>query len=60
MWLSGKESAANSGDTGSIHGSGRSHGERNGNSLQYCLENLVVRIVWQATVHTVAKELDVT
>jgi len=42
-------------------GPGRSHGEGNGNSLQYsCLENLMVRRVWQATVHTVAEELDVT
>ena len=35
-----KESAWNAGDLGSIPGSGRSPGERNGNSLQYsCLEN---------------------
>ena len=56
-----KNLPANSGDIGSIHGSGRSHGEGNGNSLQYsCLENLMVRRVLQATVHTVAEEPDVT
>ena len=32
--------AEDTGDTGSIPGSGRSHGEGNGNPLQYsCLEN---------------------
>ena len=36
----GKESACNSGHLGSIPGSGRSHGEENGYTLQYsCLEN---------------------
>ena len=36
----GKASACNVGDLGSIPGSGRSPGERNGNPLQYsCLEN---------------------
>ena len=35
-----KASASNSGDPGSIPGSGRSPGEGNGNPLQYsCLEN---------------------
>ena len=35
-----KESACNSGDLGSIPGSGRSPGEENDNPLQYsCLEN---------------------
>ena len=35
-----KESACNAGDLGSIPGSGRSPGERNGNPLQYSyLEN---------------------
>ena len=41
--LSGKESAYNAGatgDVGLIPGSGRSHGEKHGNPLQYsCLEN---------------------
>ena len=36
----GKASACNAGDLGSIPGLGRSHGEGNGNPLQYsCLEN---------------------
>ena len=40
-----KESAYNAGDLGSIPGSGRSPGERNGNPLQYsCLENSIDRV----------------
>ena len=40
----GKESACNAGDQGSISGSGRSPGERNGNRLQYsCVENFMER-----------------
>ena len=36
----GKRIACQAGDQGSIHGSGRSSEERNGNSLQYsCLRN---------------------
>ena len=36
----GKASACNAGDLGSIPGSGRSPGDRNGNPLQHsCLEN---------------------
>ena len=50
----GKESACKAGDLGSIPGSGRSPGEGNGN-LQQCLENPMDRVVWQATVHGVAK-----
>ena len=43
-------------DVGSIPGLGRSHGEGNGNPLQYsCLENLMDCGVWQATVRGVAK-----
>ena len=43
-------------DAGSIPGSGRSPGEGNGNPLQYsCLENLMDREVWWATVHRVVK-----
>ena len=60
-WLSSKESACNSGDTGdvcSIPGSGRSPGEGNGNRLQYsCLGNPMDRGAWRATVHSVAKSL---
>ena len=43
----GKGSAYNAGDPGSIPGSGRSPGERNGNPLQYsCLENSTDRGAW--------------
>jgi len=50
-WLSGKESACQSEDAGSIPGWGRSPGEGNGNPLQYsCLENPMDRGAWQATV----------
>ena len=46
---------------GSIPGLGRSPGEGNGNLLQYfCLENPTDRGAWQATVHGVTKELDLT
>ena len=55
----GKESTWNSGDTGnggSIPGSGRSPEEGNGNPLQYsCLGDPMDREAWQATVHGVAK-----
>ena len=52
---------ANAGDLGSVSGSGRSPGEGNGNPLQYsCLENPMDQGVRWATVHGVAKELDMT
>ena len=52
----GKKSACNAGDPGSIPGSGRSPGERNGYPLQYsCLVNPMNRGAWQAIVHGVAK-----
>ena len=45
-----------SGDLGSIPGSGRSPGGGNGNPLQYSgLENPMDRGTWWATVHGVAK-----
>ena len=48
-WLSHKECACNSGDQGSILGSGRSPGEGNGYPLQHsCLLG-----AWWATVHCV-------
>ena len=51
-----KESPCNAEDPGSISGLGRSHGEENGNPLQYsCLENPMGRGAWQATVHGVAR-----
>ena len=44
----GRESTYNSGDPGSIAGSGRSPGEGNGNPLQYsCLENPMDRGDWR-------------
>ena len=52
----GKESTCDSGDLGSIPGSGRSPGEGNGNPLQYsCLGNPMDRGAWWATVHGVMK-----
>ena len=52
----GKASACNTGDPGSIPGSGRYYGEGNGNPLQYsCLENSMDGEAWWATVHGVAK-----
>ena len=51
-----KESACNVGVLGSIPGLGRSHGEGDGNPLQYsCLENPRDRGAWQATVHGVTR-----
>ena len=48
--------AGDTGDSGSVPGSGRSPGEGNGNPFQYsCLENPMDRGVRQATVHGVAK-----
>ena len=47
------------GDPGSIPGSERSPGERNGNPLQYsCLENFTGRGAWRVTVHGVTKRHD--
>ena len=47
-----KESTCNTGDPGSIPGSGKSPGEKNGYPLQYsCLENPMDRGAWWATVH---------
>ena len=61
-WLPpAKNPPANARDTGSIHGSGRSPGEWNGNPFQYsCLENPMDRRPWRATVHGVAKESNTT
>ena len=53
--------AGNAGDANSIHGSGRSPGEGNGNLLQYSgLKNSMDRGAWRATFHGVAKELEMT
>ena len=54
--LDGKESACNVGDLGSIPDLGRSPGGGHSNSLQFsCLENLMDRGVWWATVHGISK-----
>ena len=46
-WLSGKESACNVGDLGSIPESGRSPGEGNGNPTQNsCLKNSMDGVAW--------------
>ena len=59
-----KNTPANAGgaeNVDSILGSGRSPGIGNGNLLQYsCLENLMDKGAWWATVHGVAKESDMT
>ena len=53
--------ARDTGDMGSISESGRSPGGENSNPLQYsCLENHMDGGTWQATVHGVAKESDMT
>ena len=54
-----KNLPANAGD--SIPGLGRHPGEGNDNPLQYfCLRNPMDRETWQAIVHRVAKESDMT
>ena len=51
----------NTRNAGSIPGSGRSPGGGQGIPLQYsCLGNHMDRGAWWATVHGVAKELDMT
>ena len=56
-----KNRPANAGDVGSIPGSGRSPEGGHGNPLQYsCLGNPMDRGAWRATVHRVAKDLDMT
>ena len=55
----GEESAFSAGDLGSIPGLERFPGEGNGNPLQYhCLEDAMDGGAWKATVHGVAKDLD--
>ena len=53
---SGKKSACNPGDLGSVPGLKRSPEDGNGYPLQYsCLENPMDRGAWWVTVHRVAK-----
>ena len=52
----GKEDACDTGDLGSILGSGRYPGEGNGNPLLYsCLENPIDGGAWYAPVRGVSK-----
>ena len=54
-------SAGDMRDSGLTPGSGRSSGGGHSHQLQYsCLENLMDRGAWWATVHGVAKEWDTT
>ena len=56
-----KNLPANAGDAGSIPGLARSPREENGNPHQYsCLGNPMGNGAWQATVHGVTKESDMT
>ena len=58
-----KNPPAYSGDTGStpVQGLGRSLGEGNGSALQYsCLENPIIRGVWQAIQAMGSQDSDMT
>ena len=57
LWLRGKESVCNAGAAGDmVQSLGRSLGGGHGNPLQSsCLENLMDRGAWRATVHGIAK-----
>ena len=56
-----KNLLANAGDIGLVFGLEGSPREGNGNPPQYsCLGNPIDRGSWQATVHGVTKELDMT
>ena len=56
-----KNPPASAGDSGSIPGSGRSPGEKNGNLHQCsCLGNPMDRRAWQATIHGVIRETGVS
>ena len=60
-WFSDQESTCNTGDSGLISGLRRSHGEGNGNPLQYpCPGNRKDREAWWAIVHGVTKESNMT
>ena len=55
-WLVVKNPCANTGDMGSISGSGRSPEKGNEKPLQYsCLEKPMDREGWWATIHVVIK-----
>ena len=57
----GKETACNAGNQGLVPELGRPPGEGSGNPLQYsCMEDSMDRGAWQATVHSVGKESNMT
>ena len=59
--LYGQETTCNVRDPGSIPGSGKSSGKRNGNPLQYsCLQNSMDRGAWWAIQFMGSVELDTT
>ena len=61
QWLGSRESTCNTEDMGSVPDSGRSPGEGNNNTLQdSCLGNPMDKGAWQATVHGVTKDSDMT
>ena len=54
-----KNPPVSAGDMGLTSQSGKSHGEGNGNPLQYsCLGNPMDRGAWQTRVHGVTEELE--
>ena len=56
-----KISVCNTGDLGSVPGSGRSPGGKHGNPLESsCVGKAMDRGAWQPTVHRVPKELHTT
>ena len=56
-----KDLPASAGDVGLTYRWGRSPGEGNGNPLQYsCLGKPMDRGAWQAAVHGVTKESEIT
>ena len=58
-WLSGKESACQTGDSSLIAGLGRSPGEGNGNPFQYsCLRSPMDREAWRAKFMGLQKNLN--
>ena len=63
QWLKKKkkQKPVNAGDMDLIPGSGRVPGEENRNPLKYsCLGNPTEREAWQAEVHGVKRELNMT
>ena len=56
--IKNQSKVSNTGDTGSIPGSGRAPGEGSDNLLQYsCLGNPMDRRAWRATIHGVANRV---